>query len=884
MNKGGILLSVGCARASLKGEDASCVEHEEAFSTAPWSLFAVADGHAGQGAAACARAFLGRIFRARLSKRQAHGSSSEKRGGGGSGGRPTSAGMIRQALAQTYLSLDHSFCATASESGCTLTTAVVAGRLLTVANVGDSAAYLDTGSELLQLTTSHRLADNPSEVARLRAAGALVAPAQPGLSAGEPRRPATSGARGIGPLRFWPCGVTVSRVIGDPSLGPHRLPHPAITQLLLPPTGGRLILASDGLWNAVPPGRLAAALRAVSGGPQAAADAAVAMALAAGEQRDDITVLVVDMLPPGVASFHTWLYTVARLSVADAAAAAAAAGECDYTVTEDRRVEIAPAAGTAAAAISPWSLPPLAMDLAPAAAAAGVEADGPAATMPQQEREQQQKRNLSWPQRRRRLPLFSLFRSRLWGPKEVVGESLPPSPAQPSVGLGMPVASSTGGSGNHSRLHLPALPAASKGAQKSAPAVATGVQPATPAATAEAAPVLLVRRCADLSVYGVAQAKTVQVIAEEDAATWAPRYFSSRSSLGTSLPSAGLVLASCSLPPAAQPRTKEHLPLPDPDEPLLPDVAASPIDPLPSAAALELPSSSVATRASRCSYCALDCYGAAWGDANAGAVAPCAEAFDVVEPNLLRPVLHVAPQIEETALISPFAAAAGVRSSSCSMSAGPASEVHAPRPLKPAAPYAVCHEEHVLNSPFAAAAAVGFDDRGASSFAGPEGAADPALCNSGADHQLCCSGSGWGASLAPSCGLSTKSSWRCRPRAASTWGPMSSMELGVPKGQMADQRLSMVLPLGNTRALSGGAFSRSHSLSAADSLCLPKGTPATSISRAPSLPCASARAGSRALLMRNASCGSCQCGARAGCCANTAGAPLPCQMSRQSTS
>lgn len=38
--------------------------------------------------------------------------------------------------------------------------AVLFGNLLTVANVGDSKAFIDTGSEVVELTTSHRIEDN----------------------------------------------------------------------------------------------------------------------------------------------------------------------------------------------------------------------------------------------------------------------------------------------------------------------------------------------------------------------------------------------------------------------------------------------------------------------------------------------------------------------------------------------------------------------------------------------------------------------------------------------------------------------------------------------------------------------------------------------------
>ncbi len=38
-----------------------------------------------------------------------------------------------------------------------MTLVIVSGWLLTVANIGDSDAYLDTGSEAVQLTFSHRI-------------------------------------------------------------------------------------------------------------------------------------------------------------------------------------------------------------------------------------------------------------------------------------------------------------------------------------------------------------------------------------------------------------------------------------------------------------------------------------------------------------------------------------------------------------------------------------------------------------------------------------------------------------------------------------------------------------------------------------------------------
>lgn len=50
------------------------------------------------------------------------------------------------------------------------------GDVLTVANVGDSRALLDTGAEVIELTTDdHRIGGSPSEFARLEAAGGRLA-------------------------------------------------------------------------------------------------------------------------------------------------------------------------------------------------------------------------------------------------------------------------------------------------------------------------------------------------------------------------------------------------------------------------------------------------------------------------------------------------------------------------------------------------------------------------------------------------------------------------------------------------------------------------------------------------------------------------------------
>jgi serine/threonine protein phosphatase PrpC len=59
--------------------------------------------------------------------------------------------------------------------GCTLTAALVHNNLLTLASLGDSSAYLDTGDEVVKLTRDHNVAINAEETERLRRLGVKMA-------------------------------------------------------------------------------------------------------------------------------------------------------------------------------------------------------------------------------------------------------------------------------------------------------------------------------------------------------------------------------------------------------------------------------------------------------------------------------------------------------------------------------------------------------------------------------------------------------------------------------------------------------------------------------------------------------------------------------------
>jgi len=111
-------------------------------------------------------------------------------------------------------------------AGSTVTIVLITGRLLTAANVGDSAAVLDTGCSLLELTDSHRIQDHVKEKARLLAAGCNLA--QLGFHLQGPARPKEPG---VGPLRIWPGGLCVSRSIGDSDAGPEIVPLPHVKQV-----------------------------------------------------------------------------------------------------------------------------------------------------------------------------------------------------------------------------------------------------------------------------------------------------------------------------------------------------------------------------------------------------------------------------------------------------------------------------------------------------------------------------------------------------------------------------------------------------------------------------------------------------------------------------
>jgi serine/threonine protein phosphatase PrpC len=91
----------------------------------------------------------------------------------------------------------------------------------------------------------------------------------------------------------------MARAIGDSDAGVTVLAYPHVTQVKIPDTGARFILASDGVWDSkVSQKQVVKIMR--QNRLQKAASAVVRRVLASTGLADDTTALCVDILPPGV--------------------------------------------------------------------------------------------------------------------------------------------------------------------------------------------------------------------------------------------------------------------------------------------------------------------------------------------------------------------------------------------------------------------------------------------------------------------------------------------------------------------------------------------------------------------------------------------------------
>ncbi|OEL23539.1 putative protein phosphatase 2C 12 [Dichanthelium oligosanthes] len=188
---------------------------------------------------------------------------------------------LPRALVAGFVKTDKDF----QTKGTTVTFVIIDGWVVTVASVGDSRCILESAEgTVYHLSADHRLDANEEEVERVTASG------------GEVGRINIAGGAGIGPLRCWPGGLCLSRSIGDIDVGEFIVPVPHVKQVKLSNAGGRLVIASDGVWDAL---RFQEALNYTRGLPaEAAANRIVKEAVTAKGLRDDTTCIVVDILPP----------------------------------------------------------------------------------------------------------------------------------------------------------------------------------------------------------------------------------------------------------------------------------------------------------------------------------------------------------------------------------------------------------------------------------------------------------------------------------------------------------------------------------------------------------------------------------------------------------
>ncbi|XP_061987101.1 probable protein phosphatase 2C 15 isoform X2 [Populus nigra] len=228
----------GHAAQSRKGEDHFLIKMDcqrvPGNPSSTFSVFAIFDGHNGNAAAIYTRENL-----------LNHILGAMPRGLG----REEWIQALPRALVAGFVKTDKEFQSRGETSGTTATFVIVDRWTVTVASVGDSRCILDAqGGAVSSLTVDHRLEENVEERKRVTASG------------GEVGRLSIVG------------GVELSNA------------------------GGRLIVASDGIWDALSSEMAAKSCRGLPA--ELAAKQVVKEALRTRGLKDDTTCIVVDIIPP----------------------------------------------------------------------------------------------------------------------------------------------------------------------------------------------------------------------------------------------------------------------------------------------------------------------------------------------------------------------------------------------------------------------------------------------------------------------------------------------------------------------------------------------------------------------------------------------------------
>ncbi|KAG6512750.1 hypothetical protein ZIOFF_030879 [Zingiber officinale] len=182
-------------------------------------------------------------------------------------------------------------------SGTTVTFVIIDRWVVTVASVGDSRCVLES-AEGQFCHRVERITAHGGEVGRMNVAGGAEVFLLAFIIYIDPDHVGHGFENfcQFGPLRCWPGGLCLSRSIGDQDVGEFILPIPHVKQVKLSNAGGRLVISSDGVWDALSAEKVLSCCRGLPA--EAAAFRIVKEAVQPKGIRDDTTCIVVDILPP----------------------------------------------------------------------------------------------------------------------------------------------------------------------------------------------------------------------------------------------------------------------------------------------------------------------------------------------------------------------------------------------------------------------------------------------------------------------------------------------------------------------------------------------------------------------------------------------------------
>jgi len=223
----------------------------------------------------------------------------------------TSTAALEAAMVRAFAILHAEIRKTGTE-GSTATVVAIALKqgTITCGNVGDSFAYgfshgpTDADKHPFHLSSSHRLTNEggewTSEARRVEEGGGVVAHALCQRTGGP-----------SGPLRAWPGGLAMARALGDADCGDWLLPVPSTYSCELPRDGCDVLLASDGVWDALSLKTVYGLVERWPAVSRSVKDVVNAVINAKG-LHDDTTAILLRLEPEGSAKLSTYSPKPAR--------------------------------------------------------------------------------------------------------------------------------------------------------------------------------------------------------------------------------------------------------------------------------------------------------------------------------------------------------------------------------------------------------------------------------------------------------------------------------------------------------------------------------------------------------------------------------------------